>query len=211
MQKQNKTVCASRFSSERIVRCAVVVIVLWSLMATELPASAQRRPTDAHRASGVATDHLALMDRAIADSISRHELPGAVVLVSHHGRTVWRKAYGSKAVEPAREAMAPDTIFDLASLTKVIATATSIMILVERGQLRLSDPVSKYIPELKGEGRDRVTIELLLTHRGGYAPDFNLAEKWSTYDEAMKRLYREQLRSKPGSRFVYSDIGFITL
>ena len=80
---------------------------------------------------------------------------------------------------PVREAMTTNTIFDLASLTKVVATATSIMILVERGQLRLSDPVSLYLPELKDESREHITIEQLLTHRAGYAPDFDLREKWS--------------------------------
>jgi uncharacterized protein YbbC (DUF1343 family)/CubicO group peptidase (beta-lactamase class C family) len=107
--------------------------------------------------------------------------------------------------------MTTNTIFDLASLTKVVATATSIMILVERGQLRLTDPVSRHIPELKGEGRDRITIEHLLTHVSGYAPDFDLRERWTGYDEAIKRLIKEPLSNPPGSRFTYSDIGFITL
>ncbi|HEU5132801.1 MAG TPA: serine hydrolase domain-containing protein, partial [Pyrinomonadaceae bacterium] len=139
------------------------------------------------------------------------KLPGAVVLVGRKGRVVWQKAYGARTLEPTREVMTPDTIFDLASLTKVVATATSIMILVERGKLRLSDPVSTYIPELKGEGRDRITIEQLLTHVSGYAPDFDLRERWTGYDEAIKRLIKEPLRNPPGSRFTYSDIGFITL
>lgn len=154
---------------------------------------------------------LAQMDQVIADSLGTRELPGAVVLVARKGRIVWRKAYGSRAVEPAPEPMTADTIFDLASLTKVVATATSIMILVERGKVRLSDPVSQYIPELKGEGRERITIELLLTHRSGYAPDFDLKERWTGYDEAIKRLIKEPLRNAPGARFVYSDIGYIAL
>src|SRR5215217_1652826 len=154
---------------------------------------------------------LAQMDAAIAEEIANKKLPGAVVLVGRKGRVVWRKSYGSRALEPAREAMTPDTIFDLASLTKVVATATSIMILVERGKLRLSDPVSVHIPELKGEARDRITIEQLLTHVSGYAPDFDLRERWTGYDEAIKRLIKEPLRNPPGSRFTYSDIGFITL
>src|SRR5512133_1493588 len=104
------------------------------------------------------------MDAVIAASIAKHELPGAVVLVARNGRVVWRRAYGSRAVEPRSERMTVNTIFDLASLTKVVATATSIMILIERGKIRLSDPVSTYIPELKGEGRERITIEHLLTH-----------------------------------------------
>ena len=155
----------------------------------------------------VSTQRLAQMDAVIADEIANKHLPGAVVLVGRKGHVVWRKSYGSRAIEPAREAMTPDTIFDLASLTKVVATATSIMILVERGKLRLSDPVSRYIPELK----ERITIEQLLTHVSGYAPDFDLRERWTGYDEAIKRLIKEPLRNPPGARFTYSDIGFITL
>jgi uncharacterized protein YbbC (DUF1343 family)/CubicO group peptidase (beta-lactamase class C family) len=161
--------------------------------------------------AGLSAERLALMDQVIADSIGKHQLPGAVVLVARNGRVAWRKAYGERAVEPQREPMTPDTIFDLASLTKVVATATSIMILVERGKVRLSDPLSNYIPEIKGEGRERITIELLLTHRAGYAPDFDLKDRWTGYDEAIKRLIKEPLRTQPGTRFTYSDIGFIAL
>ncbi len=162
-------------------------------------------------AVSLSTPRLEKMDQVIAESIGKRQLPGAVVLVARKGRVAWRKAYGFRAVEPVRESMTPDTIFDVASLTKVVATATSIMILVERGKVRLSDPISNYIPELKGEGRERITIELLLTHRSGYAPDFDLKERWTGYDEAVKRLIKEPLRNPPGARFVYSDIGYIAL
>jgi uncharacterized protein YbbC (DUF1343 family)/CubicO group peptidase (beta-lactamase class C family) len=174
------------------------------------PALAQLRPAKPERLS-VSSVALARMDAVIQDEISKQRLPGAVVLVSRKGRLVWKKSYGSRAVEPAREAMTADTIFDVASLTKVVATATSIMILVERGKVRLSDPVSTYIPELKGEGRENITIEQLLIHRSGYAPDFDLRERWTGYDEAIKRLIKEPLRNPPGTRFTYSDIGFIAL
>jgi len=160
---------------------------------------------------GMSAGQLSRIDKVVAGDISQRHLPGAVVLIGRKGQVVWRKAYGARVVEPAREAMSTDTIFDLASLTKVVATATSIMILVERGKVRLGDPVSVYIPELKGEGRERVTIEQLLTHRAGYAPDFDLRERWTGYDEAIKRLIKEPLRNPPGSRFVYSDINFIAL
>lgn len=151
------------------------------------------------------------MDGVISESIARRELPGAVVLVGRNGRVAWRKAYGHKVIDPVAEPMTPDTIFDVASLTKVVATTTSIMILIERGKLRLSDSLSKYIPELKGEGRERITIEHLLTHRSGYAPDFDLKERWTGYDEAIKRLIKQPLQNPPGLRFVYSDIGYIAL
>ena len=174
------------------------------------PALAQLRIAKPETVS-VSSVALARMDSVIADEIAQRRLPGAVVLVGRKERVIWQKTYGSRAVEPAREVMTMDTIFDVASLTKVVATATSIMILVERGKLRLSDPVSLFIPELKGEGRESITIEQLLIHRSGYAPDFDLRERWTGYDEAIKRLIKEPLRNPPGTRFIYSDIGFIAL
>ena len=154
---------------------------------------------------------LSQIDGVVEQEIAQHHLPGAVVLVARNSRVAWRKAYGARALEPARETMTTDTIFDLASLTKVVATATSIMILVERGKVRLNDPLSKFVPEIKGEGKERITIEQLLTHRAGYAPDFNLKEQWSGYDEAINRLIKEPLQNPPGARFVYSDINYIAL
>lgn len=174
------------------------------------PISAQL-PTAPSARSGISAERLARIDTVVQQSIAQKELPGAVVLVGHHGRIVWRKAYGARAIEPQREPMTANTIFDLASLTKIVATATSIMILIERGEVRLSDPVIKFIPEMKGEGRDQITIEQLLTHTAGFAPDFDLRERWTGYNEALKRLYREPLRHAPGMRFVYSDIGYIAL
>ena len=190
----------------RIRRILIPIFVL--LLAQSVWA---QLPLASPQSVSVSSERLAQMDAIIAGEIAEKHLPGAVVLVGRKGRVVWRKSYGFRAVEPAQEVMTTDTIFDLASLTKVVATATSIMILVERGKLRLSDPVSHYIPELKGEGRERITIEQLLTHVSGYAPDFDLRERWTGYDEAIKRLIREPLRNPPGTRFTYSDIGFITL
>ena len=190
-----------------IARHPKLIVALALLLARSISAQVPSGPASA----GVSPDRLARIDAVVAESIKNKELPGAVVVAGHRGRVVWRKAYGSRAVEPQREAMTTDTMFDLASLTKVVATATSIMILVERGEVRLNDPAVKFIPEMKGAGRDAITIAQLLTHVGGFAPDFDLRERWTGYDEAMKRLYREPLRSTPGTRFVYSDIGYIAL
>ncbi|HEY8413885.1 MAG TPA: exo-beta-N-acetylmuramidase NamZ domain-containing protein [Pyrinomonadaceae bacterium] len=186
------------------VKLAVVVVVVAQSALGQLPFA---KPETV----AVSSARLAQMNSVINAEIAQHHLPGAVVLVSRKGRIIWEKSYGSRAVEPAREPMTVDTIFDLASLTKVVATATSIMILVERGKLSLTDPVSLYLPELKGEGREKITIEQLLIHRSGYAPDFDLKQRWTGYDEAIKRLAQEPLRNAPGTRFTYSDIGFITL
>ena len=182
---------------------ALALLLVPSIVAQRAPASSGFR--------GISVERLGQIDSIVAESIKNKELPGAVVLVGHHGQIVWRKAYGARAVEPQPETMTTDTIFDLASLTKILATATSITMLVERGEVRLADPVVKFIPEMKGGGRDAITIEQLLTHVSGFAPDFDLRERWTGYDEAMQRLYREPLRNTPGARFVYSDINYIAL
>src|SRR5207253_1974747 len=125
---------------------------------------------------GMSTDRLAKIDEAVLASIERKETPGAVVLVARNSRFVYRKAFGNRVIEPKREAMTVDTIFDLASLTKIVATATSIMILVERGKLSLADPVALYIPEFGKNGKERVTVEQLMTHRAGLPPDNEIAD-----------------------------------
>ena len=205
MQTQYSPINAARYG------IAVILIALASPI-WSVPNAQSRSLTKAIPSSvAVSAQRLAAIDGEVESEIKQGRLPGAVVLVARNGGVVWRRAYGARAVEPAREVMTVDTIFDVASLTKVVATATSIMILVERGKVRLSDPLSTYIPEIKGEGRERITIELLLTHRSGYAPDFDLKERWTGYDEAIKRLIREPLRNPPGARFVYSDIGYIAL
>jgi uncharacterized protein YbbC (DUF1343 family)/CubicO group peptidase (beta-lactamase class C family) len=202
-----------RFTPTRFARyCVANLLIVLALSAPALPTKNVAGLRKANPASvAVSAQRLEAIDGAVESEIEQHHLPGAVVLVARKGSVVWRKAYGSRAVEPAREAMTADTVFDLASLTKIVATATSIMILVERGKVRLSDPLSNYIPEIKGEGREHITLELLLTHRGGYAPDFDLKDRWTGYDEAIKRLVGEPLHNPPGAKFVYSDINYIAL
>src|SRR5437870_5373756 len=194
---------------KRLLRIRAAVLLL--IGAITAPSLSINLPQTAPATAGLSAERLARMDSIIRESIEKKELPGAVVLISRHGKIVWRKAYGARAVEPQHEAMTTDTIFDLASLTKVVATTTSIMILIEQGKIRLGDSVVQFIPEMKGEGRDAITIEQLLTHMTGFAPDFDLRDRWTGYDEAIKRLYRESLRSQPGTRFVYSDINYIAL
>jgi uncharacterized protein YbbC (DUF1343 family)/CubicO group peptidase (beta-lactamase class C family) len=162
---------------------------------------------------GVAAERLARIDGVVSESIARHELPGAVVLAAYRGKVIFRKAYGNRAVEPFAEPMTVDTVFDVASLTKTVATATSVMILIEEGKLLLSDPVVKHIPEFAPEGGDRakVTIEHLLTHRAGLPPDDPLDLYTGTPDEIFARKYQQPLKSAPGLQFVYSDVGYEVL
>lgn len=201
-----------RFPLINARHCVAVLLLALALPTPALPTKPTRSLKKTRPSSvAVSAQKLEAIDGEVESEINQHHLPGAVVLVARNGGVVWRKAYGARALEPSREAMTVDTIFDVASLTKVVATATSIMILVERGKVRLSDPLSIYIPEITGEGRERITLELLLTHRAGYAPDFDLRDRWTSYDEAIRRLIREPLRNPPGARFVYSDINYIAL
>src|SRR6185503_6331417 len=117
-----------------MIRYLRLVVVIALLVA---PTTAQLRVAPP-ASQGFSAERLARMDAVIAESIAKKELPGAVVLVGRHGRIVWRKTYGARAIEPQRETMTLDTIFDLASLTKVVATTTSIMMLIEQGKVRLS-------------------------------------------------------------------------
>ncbi|GIU81316.1 MAG: DUF1343 domain-containing protein [Acidobacteria bacterium] len=160
---------------------------------------------------GVSSEKLKRIDEVVQAEITNKKLPGAVVLVGRNGKVVYRKAFGNRALVPKVEGMTVDTIFDVASLTKPVATATSIMILLERGKIRLNDTIGQFIPEIKDERAKRVTIRQLLTHTSGYAPDFDLSKKWTGYDAMLQQLYEEPLRFEPGTRFVYSDIGFIVL
>src|SRR5262249_59492883 len=127
-------------------------------------------------AAGMPPPRLAHLDEIIDTEIAKKQMPGAVVIVGRKGKVVWRRAYGNRAVEPAPEPMTVDTIFDLASLTKVIATATSMMILVERGLVRLGDPVSRYVPEFGESGKKNITVEQLLTHRSGLIADNDIKD-----------------------------------
>lgn len=172
---------------------------------------AQSLPLAAPQSIGMSPERLKLIDKAVDSAINEKKTPGAVVLIGHKGKIVYRKAFGDRSLVPKIEKMTVDTTFDVASLTKPIVTATSIMILIERGQLRLNDTVDKFIPELKDQESGKVTIQQLLTHTSGFAPDFDLREKWSRNDGMLKALEKEPLRNLPGTKFVYSDIGFIVL
>ncbi len=174
-------------------------------------ANAQSLPVAAPQTVGMSAEKLNQIDALIEKDIAGKKLPGAVVLVGRKGKIVYRKAFGNRSLVPTVEKMTVDTIFDVASLTKPIATATSIMILVERGQIRLNDTIGKFIPEIQDENAKKVTIQQLLTHVSGYRPDFDLSEKWTGRDGMLQALYKEKLRNPAGTRFIYSDIGFIVL
>jgi uncharacterized protein YbbC (DUF1343 family)/CubicO group peptidase (beta-lactamase class C family) len=151
-----------------------------------------------------------LLDRTIEQAIRDDRIPGAVLLIGHKGQIVHRKAYGKRALEPTPEAMTVDTIFDLASLTKVVATTPSLMKLFEEGRFRLNDRVTQYLPEFM-EGKSEITIRNLFTHFSGLPPDLVLNPPWSGYRTGIKMALNERPGGPPGEHFVYSDINFILL
>lgn len=154
---------------------------------------------------------LAVLDSIVLDAIHDRQIPGAVLLVGHEGKVIYRKAFGNRSLEPRREPMTADTIFDIASLTKVVATTTAVMQLVQKGEVRLNDPVAKYIPEFAGNGKDEITVRNLLTHFSGLREDFDLDPPWQGRDAGLRLAFNEKPVYSPGSRFLYSDTNFITL
>lgn len=165
------------------------------------------------QASAIASNPVKLsgVDSIINQAIADGNIPGAVLVVGHDGKVVYRKAYGSRALEPRRLPMTLDTIFDLASLTKVIATTTAVMQLMEHGKIRMNDPLAKYIPDFAQNGKDDITIRQLLTHYSGLAPDLDLETPWEGKQTAYQLAHVMPPETAPGSGFVYSDINFIML
>lgn len=156
------------------------------------------------------SEKLAEMDAAILSAIASNKCPGAVLWIEHSGASYY-KAFGNRAIVPAQETMTEDTIFDAASLTKVVATTPAVMLLVERGAVKLDATVQTYIPEFTGEGRESVTVRELLTHTSGLPPDVETRSDWKGWDEGIKKACAQKLQSKPGTAFKYSDINFVLL
>jgi len=181
------------------------------LTAMAASASAQSPRSLTQPTTGLDAKRLALIEPLVTEAIARHQLPGAVVLAGRGNQVLYKRAFGNRAVMPAIEPMTVDTIFDLASLTKVVATTTAVMLLVEDGRLRLSDPVSDHVPGFERYGKERITIRHLLTHTSGLRPDLDLEESFEGSAEAIRRAVEEVPVALPNERVIYSDINFFLL
>ncbi len=189
------------------MRCLLapfVVLVCASNAAARLP---EAKP----EALGFDPARLARIDAIVEKAVADKQVPGAVVLVGRKGSIVYVKAFGNRSVSPAVEPMTRDTIFDLASLTKPVATATSIMVLIERGKLKLGERLRDMLPEFDNHGKGDITLEQLLRHRAGFIPDNPLADYKDGPDAAWKHLAVLDLKYRPGHGYVYSDVGFEVL
>ena len=151
------------------------------------------------------------VDSLVSEAISRKVFPGAQLLVAKNGKVILNKCYGKFTYAKNSPEVTPNTLYDLASLTKVVATTTAAMILYERGLLSLSDKVVKYLPEFDNNGKDEITIEQLLLHTSGLRAGRRFYKKYSTERETINAIMNENLIHEPGEKFVYSDLGMIVL
>lgn len=187
--------------------CVFLCLTTWvSLAHSQSDAAAERAS-----AFGFDTAKLAAIDDLAAKEIQTGNTPGCVVTIGTSRGIAFQRAYGDRQVEPTVEKMTVDTVFDMASVTKPVATATSIMLLVERGRVRLRDPIATYIPEFAQNGKADITVEQLLTHQGGLVPDNSLADYRDGPEQAWKNIWALKPVVSPGTKFIYSDVGFLVL
>jgi uncharacterized protein YbbC (DUF1343 family)/CubicO group peptidase (beta-lactamase class C family) len=199
--------------SALILSCWFTATCCLGAVAPQKRTSKPRNARNATKTSKAATadPKFAPVDALVKQVVNIEGITGAVLLIGHNGKIVHQQAFGLRTLSPKAEPMTTDTIFDLASLTKVVATTPSVMRLVEYGQVRLSDSVSKFIPEFAANGKQSISIRELLTHYSGLRPDLDLNIPWQGQEEAFRRAHEERLQNPPGARFVYSDINFIVL
>ncbi|WP_377887616.1 serine hydrolase [Alkalihalobacillus sp. R86527] len=170
------------------------------------------------KGAGMRVDPLTKIDEVLETAIDEQVMPGAVAFVARRGHIVKEEAYGYAAQytddsftemdDPVK--MERDTIFDLASISKIFTT-TAAMTLYEKGLFHLDDPVAKYIPEFASNGKESVTIEQLMTHTSGFKPWVPLYSIDGSREERMQYVFHYPLESEPGTEYTYSDLNMITL
>ena len=197
--------------SSRSSLCHAVALCCLLLVAGQPALAGDLRAAPQAPSQGLDADRLALIADLVKAAIEQKQLPGAVVVVGRGDQIYYQQAFGNRALTPGREPMTLDTVFDVASLTKVIATTTAVMVLVEDGKIRLNDRVATHIPGFERYGKGEITVRHLLTHVSGLRPDLDMSLEFSAYDEAIARAIEEVPTSAPNERFVYSDINFFLL
>src|SRR5882724_4521739 len=170
------------------LRKIIGLVPVLVFLASSLPALAQKAPAQKKKQPEAAKSsaNFAPIDALVQEKIDDQSVTGAVLAVGHDGRIVHQKAFGLRATTPRPEAMTVDTVFDLASLTKVVATTPSVMRLIQYGQIRLDEPVVHYIPDFGMNGKDAVTVRQLLTHYSGLRPDVDLNPPWVGRDTGFR-------------------------
>ena len=191
------------------------MITRWMLVVASCLVSTVANAADLPRlnpsAAGFDPARLAAIDGLVEELIVAEKMPGCVVCIGRRAGIVLLKAYGRRAVKPAPEAMTVDTVFDLASITKPVATATAIVRLVEEGKLRLSDPIATHIPEFAANGKEKLTVHDLLTHQSGLIADNAIEDYADGPAKAVERIWNLTPLHPAATKFIYSDVNFIVL
>src|SRR5581483_6202752 len=193
---------------------ATVTVLSGSAPAPTGPASARivsgggGLPLKTPKAVGMSSERLAMIDHVVERGITAGGFPGAAIVVGRRGAAVWERGLGHLGWEKSSSPVSADrTIYDLASLTKVVGTTTAVMILFDEGKIHLDDPVSKYIPEFSGGAKDRVTVRMLLEHRSGLPAGRDLWRTAHSPEEARAQVISTSLGCEPGRCYEYFDLG----
>ncbi|MBU6309929.1 MAG: DUF1343 domain-containing protein [Planctomycetes bacterium] len=194
-----------------IVRCVLVLTSCVVALYAGTVATAADLPRLDPAAAGFDSARLATIDGLVEEMLAAEKMPGCVVCIGRREGIAMLKAYGRRAVRPAEEPMTTDTVFDLASLTKPVATATAIMRLVEDGKLRLSDPIATHIPEFAAGGKEKLTVHDLLTHQSGLIADNPIGDYADGPATAFERIWNLTPLHPAATKFIYSDVNFIVL
>ncbi|WP_345324058.1 serine hydrolase domain-containing protein [Novipirellula rosea] len=198
------------------IACRYVVLAITLLAISLLAISLIAVPSFASepgpaKPSALKSDAFESIDDLVNKAIAENKLPGAVVVIGYQGDLVFQRAYGHRQIEPTPIPMTVDTVFDLASLTKPIATATSVMTLIDQGRIDLEDTVSQHLPEFGNHGKEGITIKQLLLHTSGLTPDNAISDYTESPESAIQNVMNLGLNYPTGSKFRYSDVGFIVL
>jgi CubicO group peptidase (beta-lactamase class C family) len=195
----------------------LVGLIVWPALLIAWPTAAAseiappRLPPTAPEHVGFRTDRLIAIQSVVDEGLEAHCMPGCVIAFGRQGKLAWLKAYGHRQLQPEPLPMTTDTVFDMASLTKPVATATCVMMLMEQGKLRLGDSVANYIPDFAHGAKKEITLTHLLTHHSGLIADNPLSDYEQSVDESWRRVLQLEPSVTPGTRFVYSDVGFVVL
>lgn len=207
---ENQVMCITFPETQQPMSLGVALLILAGLVSPLLGDDEAIARVDAETL-GMDSSRLARIDEIAHEGVEGGQMPGCVVLIGRAKGIAFCRAYGNRQVRPEVVPMTTDTVFDLASLTKPIATATSVMKLVEQGKLCLDDPVATHLREFAAGGKQSITIEQLLTHQGGLIPDNPLSDYENGPEQSLRRIYALKPHVAPGTRFVYTDVGFIVL
>jgi CubicO group peptidase (beta-lactamase class C family) len=184
------------------------LVVAATLLPHPVPAKGDGLPVKLPSAVGMSASRLATIDRVIERGIKAGGYPGAAVVVGRKGAMVWEKGFGRIGWTEESAGVVPErTIYDLASLTKVVGTTTAVMILFDEGKIHLDDAVSTYVPEFSGGGKENVTIKMLLEHRSGLPAGRDIWRMAHTPEEARAAVISTPLFAAPGQYYEYSDLG----